>query len=223
MVRETVGVAIAKNQCAGPFGIAYDFYIERPALMRAVGRAIWGIDASALYRSIEATLSRLGDGATVIDVPCGGGVAFRGLRSDQDVRYIAGDISERMLERARARARSLPQVELVHADMHALPFADEQADVFLCYSGLHMIDDGARAVREIARCVKPGGALVGTAFVREGSVRQRALFALGARGGHALPPRANELRSWLSSAGFVGVELSPSRGFAAFSARKRSG
>lgn len=218
-------MAAAKNQCAGPFGIAYDFYIERPALMRAVGRAIWGIDALALYRSIDATLPRLGGGATAIDVPCGGGVAFRGLRPGQDVRYIAGDISERMLERAaaRARARSLSQVELVHADMLALPFADAQADVFLSYSGLHMVDDGERAVREIARCVKPGGELVGTTFVREGSVRQRALFALGARSGHALPPRADELCGWLSAAGFVDVELSPSRGFVAFAARRRAG
>ncbi len=26
------------NQCAGPFGAVYDFYIERPWLMQALGR-----------------------------------------------------------------------------------------------------------------------------------------------------------------------------------------
>src|ERR1700743_3197728 len=117
------------NQCAGPFGAAYDFYIERPWLMLALGRLVWGIDLSSLYRSIDETVAALGGGATVIDVPCGGGVAFRALRPDQDVRYIAADLSAKMLARARRRAeqRSLRQVELVTADMLALPFADEAA------------------------------------------------------------------------------------------------
>jgi hypothetical protein len=37
------------NICAGPFGAFYDFYIERPWLMRLIGRAIWGIDASVTF------------------------------------------------------------------------------------------------------------------------------------------------------------------------------
>jgi hypothetical protein len=36
------------NVCAGPFGSFYDFYIERPWLVRIIGRAIWGIDGSVL-------------------------------------------------------------------------------------------------------------------------------------------------------------------------------
>jgi len=28
------------NICAGPFGRFYDFYIERPWLMRTIGRAV---------------------------------------------------------------------------------------------------------------------------------------------------------------------------------------
>lgn len=35
----------------------------------------------------------------------------------------------------RARKRALRQVELVTADMTALPFADGEADLFLSYSG----------------------------------------------------------------------------------------
>jgi ubiquinone/menaquinone biosynthesis C-methylase UbiE len=212
------------NQCAGPFGAAYDFYIERPWLMQGLGRLLWGVDLSWLYTSIDATMAGLEDRATVIDAPCGGGVAFRALRADQDVRYIAADLSPKMLARARrrARARSLDQIELVEADLLALPFADGQADVFISYSGLHMVKDPRRAVQEIARCLKPGGRLVGTTFLREGSRRQRALFGIGHRQGHALPPRATDLQEWLEEAGIEQVELRPRSGFALFGGRKRS-
>lgn len=221
MSKRQAGADRAYNACAGPFGGSYDFYIERPRLMRLIGRALWGIDASSLYTSMEA-IGRAAPGATIVDVPCGGGVAFRGLDPAQDVRYIAGDLCPKMLERAerRARRRSLNQVELVPADMCALPFADAEVDLFLSYSGLHMVGDQERAVREIGRCLKPGGELVGTTFFADGSRRSRALFALGARKGHALPPRHEDLRRWLDSAGLTEVEIGPQPGFAAFSARR---
>jgi ubiquinone/menaquinone biosynthesis C-methylase UbiE len=216
-------VSSVSNQCAGPFGAAYDFYVERPWLMLALGRLVWGIDLSVLYRSIEETIAALGGGDTVIDVPCGGGVAFRALRADQDVRYVAADLSEKMLARARRRVerRSLRQVELVKADMLALPFVDGQADVVLCYSGLHMLAEPQLAARELARCLKPGGELVGTTFLREGSRRQRLLFGIGHRQGHALPPRARDLRRWLQEAGIEQLRIDPQEGFAVFAGRKR--
>jgi ubiquinone/menaquinone biosynthesis C-methylase UbiE len=215
-------MAESLNQCAGPFGTVYDFYVERPWLMHGIGRLVWGIDAPLLYESIESTIPNVPDGATILDVPCGGGVAFRGLRPDQDVRYIAGDLSEKMLARAseRARAASLEQVELVTADMLALPFPSGTADLFVSYSGLHMVKDQEHAVQEIARCLKPGGELVGTTFLREGSRRQRMLFALGHRQGHALPPRREDLHRWLLDAGFEGVKVQPESGFVAIRARR---
>src|ERR1035438_6328393 len=81
------GTQSSPNVCAGPFGAVYDFYIERDWLMRLIGRVVWGIDASVLYTSMEA-IRRSGDGTTILDVPCGGGVALRALRPDQGVRYI---------------------------------------------------------------------------------------------------------------------------------------
>jgi ubiquinone/menaquinone biosynthesis C-methylase UbiE len=214
----------AKNQCAGPFGAAYDFYIERPRLMQAIGRAVWGADLSLLYRSIEQALAGVRPGATVLDVPCGGGLALRALTPETQVRYIAADLSEKMLARARRRAgeRGLAQTEFMRADMTELPFADAQADLFLSYSGLHMIDDAARAVGEIARCLRPGGAVVGTTFVREGTRRQRTLFELGRRRGHALPPAREDVRRWLVEAGVERPQIEGLSGFVTFSGRKRT-
>jgi ubiquinone/menaquinone biosynthesis C-methylase UbiE len=212
------------NICAGPFGAFYDFYIERPPLMRSIGRLLWGIDVSVLYASMEP-IGRVAEGATVLDVPCGGGVAFRALRPDQDVRYFAGDLSEKMLTRARRRAhaRSLNQIEVRAADMTALPFPDGQADLFVSYSGLHMVDDPGQAVNEIARCLRPGGQLVGTTFLAQGARRARAAFGIGSLRGHPRPPRREELLRWLSSAGIAEPAIGPQPGFAAFTGRKPAG
>lgn len=208
------------NICAGPFGTVYDVYIERPWLMRAIGRMVWGIDASVLYSSM-APIGTARD-VTILDVPCGGGVAFRALRPEQQVRYIAGDLCPKMLRRAerRARKRSLDQVEFVIADMTELPMASGEADLFLSFSGLHMVDEPERAVAEIVRCLKPGGRLIGTAFFSDVSRRARTLFAIGARSGHPLPPSRDDLLRWLIDAGLSDPVIGPQQGFAAFSAQK---
>ncbi|HEU4736445.1 MAG TPA: methyltransferase domain-containing protein [Solirubrobacterales bacterium] len=210
----------APNVCAGPFGAFYDFYIERPWLMQAIGRTVWGIDSSVLYASMEP-IAQAPAGATIVDVPCGGGVAFRALSPGQDVRYLAVDLSAKMLRRAerRARARSLKQVELVEADMTELPFADGEVDLFLSFSGLHMVPDPERAVAEMARCLKPGGQLIGTTFFSDASRRARALFRAGSYSGHPLPPHREDLRAWLELH-FEQPTIGPQLGFAAFGGRK---
>jgi ubiquinone/menaquinone biosynthesis C-methylase UbiE len=167
-------------------------------------------------------IARAPAGATIVDVPCGGGVALRALSPTQDVCYLAVDLSPKMLRRAgrRARARSLKQVELLEADMTALPFADGEVDLFLSYSGLHMIPNPEQAVAEMARCLKPGGELIGTAFFSDASRRARALFRAGSYSGHPLPPSRESLLAWLERAGFEEPTIGSQAGFAAFGSRK---
>jgi SAM-dependent methyltransferase len=90
----------------------YDSVVEHERLAGVLGRLIWGTDTSAFYREI-ARLAEEPDGTVILDVPCGGGVAFRGLRPRQRVRHVAGDPSPVMLRRARAEAkrRELDQIE----------------------------------------------------------------------------------------------------------------
>jgi SAM-dependent methyltransferase len=211
------------NPCAGPFGAFYDFYVERPWLTQLIGRVVWGVDSSPLYATMEA-IAQAPAGATILDAPCGGGVAFRALSPEQDVRYLAVDLSPEMLRRARRRAesRSLKQVELFTADMTALPFGDSEVDLFLSYSGLHMVPDAQKAVAEMARCLKPGGQLIGTTFLSDGSRRARALFKAGSHRGHPLPPSRDDLRGWLEAGSFEQATISPQAGFVAFAGRRRA-
>jgi ubiquinone/menaquinone biosynthesis C-methylase UbiE len=218
-------MAEPKNLCGGTFGAIYDFYIEREWLARLVGRTIWGIDISPMYASMSA-IGRLADGATILDIPCGGGVALRGLRVDQRVRYIAVDLSDDMLGRARRRAgaRALNQIETVSADMRALPFSDAIADLCLSYSGLHAVADPEETVAEIVRCLKPGGELVGSMFLLEGTRRQQFLIERGQRRGQfGRCGTSADLRRWLTKAGIADPTVEPECGFVVFRGHKNPG
>jgi SAM-dependent methyltransferase len=211
-----------RNQCATSFGGVYDFYIERPWLAQAIGRAVWGIDLASMYASMEA-IGRQPGGATIADVPCGGGLALRALDPAQDVRYLAVDLEPVMLARteAKAAARGLRQVEAIEADMRRLPLEEASVDLLCTYSGLHMINEPEAAIAEFGRVVRPGGTLLGSSFTGDGSRRQRFLFgAAERRGGAAPPPDGTAIGRWLGEAGFTDVEVG-GRGFAVFRARRR--
>lgn len=181
-------------------GAAYDFGVQREWLARPAGRLLWGTDTALLYESVR----RLGDlpaGSSVLDVPCGGGLALRGTRPD--VRYVGADISTAMLRRARRRAEALGRaVELVEADIGALPFADGEFDVALCFNGLHCLPDPAGAVRELARCLRPGGRLVGDMVVSRAGLRQDVAVTVFRRVGLFGPGGTErDVERWLAAAG----------------------
>jgi SAM-dependent methyltransferase len=159
------------------------------------------------------------DGALVVDAPCGAGVAFSALPAHKRVRYVALDISAGMLGRARRRADELGlhQIELVQADAEHVPIRDGTVDLFLSYWGLHCMPDPARAVAEVARCLKPGGRLVGAMICSGPALRQRLLVRPG-RGDFGPVGTPEDLASWIDTAGLESTRLDLSGPFAYFEA-----
>ncbi len=183
-------------------GAVYDFAVKREWLARPAGLALWGTDTRLLFDSIR-TVGELPDGSAVLDIPCGGGPALRGLRQGQHVRYVAADISPDMLARARRQASALGRddIEFAEADIERMPFGDGEFDLCLCFNGLHCLPDPAAAVREIARCLTPGGRLVGDAVVRGAGSRQDLVIAACRRAGLFGPGGSDDLQHWLTAAG----------------------
>jgi SAM-dependent methyltransferase len=186
---------------------AYDAVIEHEHLARVLGRLAWGTDTSAFYREL-GRLADEPDGTAILDIPCGGGVAFRGLSSGQRVQYTAADLSPVMLKRARAEAerRDLDQIEFAEADVEALPFPDATFDLCVTYTGLHCFPDPPSALSQIARVLRPGGRLRGTTIVKRAGFRQDALVRLTQRAGVFGPGLTHaELEEGLDGAGLVNV------------------
>jgi SAM-dependent methyltransferase len=75
-------------------------------------------------------------------------------------RVVAVDGSAAMLDVARTRLAGVPNVELREGDLEALPIAGARLDLVLLGLALSYVSDPARAIREAARVLKPGGRLL---------------------------------------------------------------
>ncbi len=205
------------------WGAFYDWTVEHPRSGGILWRAGIGSDLRRLY-SAAAEIGRQPAGSAVLDVPSGGGVALRGLRPGQGVRYVAADISQAMLDRTMAVARErhvAAQVEPVVADVGGLPFADGEFDLIVSFTGLHCFPDPHLAVREMGRVLHPGGVLTGSALLNDTGVRYLAVRRAGRFAG-LLGPGATtaEVREWLTEAGFVEVTVELSGAIGYFRGRK---
>lgn len=74
-------------------------------------------------------------------------------------RYVGLDLVPAMLVRARPRSAGL-DVEFVHGDSLALPFADASFDVVLLHLIVAVVPDPVRALAEAVRVTRPGGTLL---------------------------------------------------------------
>jgi SAM-dependent methyltransferase len=206
-----------------PWASVYDFFVERESLARVAGRLAFGTDTRLLYEAIDS-LGELPAGSSVLDIPTGGGVALRGLRPGQGIRYVAADIAPEMLARTErvARARGVEdQVELRAADVERLPFEDGEFDRVISFAGLHCFPRPRLAVLEIARCVRPGGRFEGSVYLTgtglryvPGVIGGRLIGVMGPSGSRA------DLDRWLRDAGFDNVRIELSGAIGYFSAAK---
>src|ERR1700759_3837919 len=200
----------------------YDAGVKHASVARIGAWAMWGADLRRMFTDI-ARLADVPVGASVLDIPCGGGLAFRGMRTGQAVRYVAADISPYMLQRARREARRRgvqDAIEFVEADVTALQFPDASFDLCVTYNGLHCLPDPRAALAELARVLRPGGTLRGTSCVSGRGPRKDALIALSRRAGvFGITPRTGEIEKWLKEFGLDVVTLERSGAVEFFEAR----
>jgi SAM-dependent methyltransferase len=92
-----------------------------------------------------------------LDAGCGDGRYLRALDAELPERIAGVDISERILETARA---GIPRAELRQANLEALPFDDASFDLVLCTQVIEHVLDAAAGVAELVRVLRVGGRLV---------------------------------------------------------------
>lgn len=108
----------------------------------------------------------LAPGAAVLDVMTGTGTVALALaaRPDLEGSVVGADLSDGMLDVARAKSSGQAKVSWVQADATRLPFPDKSFDLVVCVSGLFFVPDMEAALREWRRVLRPGGEVVFSSF-----------------------------------------------------------
>ncbi len=203
----------------------YDWTVEHPRAGGLVWRVGIDSDLRCLYRA-AAEIGRQPPGARILDIPCGGGVALRGLKPGQGVEYVAADIAPTMLDRTMRSAERRGVADQVHpqvADAGDLPFADSSFDLVVSFTGLHCFPDPARAVVEMARVLKPGGVVTGSAVLNDSGLRHRPVRLVGRAAGLLGPGCTSEdLDLWLGAQGIADIMIEMSGAIGYFRGVKRA-
>ena len=134
---------------------------------------------------------------SLLDIGTGTGRMLELLGSELE-RGLGIDFSLDMLALARARLdrAGLKHCSVRHADIYDLKLPPDSFDVVIVHQVLHFLDDGARAVKEAARALRPQGRLLivdfaphDLEFLRDEHAHRRLGF----------PPEA--VSGWLAAAG----------------------
>ena len=129
-----------------------------------LGSSIWL--QYVLAQAVAELDSLLGAGprrfASVLDVGCGHGLAFRLLEQRFRPEVMLGvDVDPAMVERARRAAGGCAcRVDASVGDVTGLELPDACLDMVFCHQTLHHVADQERALREIHRVLRPGGVLL---------------------------------------------------------------
>jgi SAM-dependent methyltransferase len=152
---------------AGAMAAFYDAYGEREWTRFEDGRT-----PSVSISTHTAYLQRfVRPGDRVLDAGCGPG-RFTLEIARIGARVVAADLSPGQLELHRRYTASVDVEDRVVADVTALPFADGEFDVTVCYGGAlsYVLDGASDAVAQLARVTRDGGhvlvsvmSLIGTA------------------------------------------------------------
>ncbi|MEO1057502.1 MAG: methyltransferase domain-containing protein [Actinomycetota bacterium] len=129
-------------------------------------------------------------GGRVLDVGCGAGSLWGTASAvmPEAIDLIVSDLSPGMVDEAVERATSTGRFASVEGrvvDAQSLPFDDASFDLVVSTYALYHVPEPARAVAEIARVVRPGGAVAlmtnGPGHLREVESVRTAVFGDDAR------------------------------------------
>jgi ArsR family transcriptional regulator len=142
-------------------------------------------------------------GLRVLDVGTGTGILAVEL-ARLGLQVVAVDHSARMLDAARAKLQraGVDGIQLRRGDASSLPVGDAEVDAALAHMVLHYLPSPAEAVREMARCVEPGGAVVVVDFVAHELEWMRQELGVAWLG---FP--VDEVGPWFADAGLQGFRL----------------
>jgi SAM-dependent methyltransferase len=161
-------------------------------------------------------LIELKPGETVLDLGSGGGidVLLSASRVGPTGKAYGLDMTDDMLALARENQKQAgaTNVEFLKGEIENIPLPDNSVDVVISNCVINLSADKSRVLREAFRVLRPGGRFAVSDVIVRGqvpeAVRQSMLLWVGCIAG-AL--EENDYRTKLEAAGFIDVDLEPTR------------
>ena len=155
-------------------------------------------------------------GSVVLDVGCLAGRKLLEVAAAFEVRGIGVDLSTAAIRAARQRGH--PKLRFHAARADALPLPDGCVDLAISMDVLEHTPSAAAVVREVRRCLKPGGRFLVHVPVTDNAGSLDAWMAahrpdewarrMGEAGhDYARMPAAADLRRWFEAAGFDRIRV----------------
>jgi SAM-dependent methyltransferase len=124
--------------------------------------ALWGTNADDWAALTEPTSMPIydavcdaldvGPGVELLDAACGAGLGLV-VAAKRGATVAGFDATPEMLEVARDR---VPDADIRHADLEAVPWPDEHFDAVMSCNGVQYASDPSAALAELRRVVRPG-------------------------------------------------------------------
>ena len=115
------------------------------------------------WRRAAVRMANVQQGDAVVDVACGTGDLTQAFARSPAGSVLGVDYTRGMLRRAQIKRTTharRDKITYVEGDAMALPLADACSDVVSIAFGIRNVADPAKAVREFARVLRPGGRVV---------------------------------------------------------------
>jgi demethylmenaquinone methyltransferase / 2-methoxy-6-polyprenyl-1,4-benzoquinol methylase len=153
------------------------------------------------WRNFAVRHLRIAGDALVLDVATGTGLVARALVRRRGARVVGLDLTHAMLHRARG-----PGIVPVAGRAEQLPFPDASFDAVVFTYLLRYVDDPETTLAELARVLRPGGAMASVEF---GVPRRGVLRATwNAHALHVFPFVARLFGDgWRDVASFLGTSI----------------
>ncbi|MEP7365210.1 MAG: ubiquinone/menaquinone biosynthesis methyltransferase [Acidobacteriota bacterium] len=139
----------------------------------------FGMDKGWKSTLIREGVARAPKSPRILDLACGTGDLCAELAErTQSPLAIGCDLSPQMLIEASRRARQTPELKLQFAvgNMLTLALPDASVDLVSIGYGIRNTHEPDRALREIARVLRPGGVLLNLDFYRPTNALWRELY-----------------------------------------------
>ncbi len=179
-----------------------------------------GLPEEAILASLgcgnPTALAQLKAGEVVLDLGSGGGidVLLSAKRVGPTGKAFGLDMTDEMLALARENQKKsgIENVEFLKGEIERIPLPDNSIDVIISNCVINLSADKDKVLKEAFRVLKPGGRFAVSDVVTKGEmlpeIREKVLLWVGCIAG-AL--EENDYRARLTAAGFVDVDLEPTR------------